>query len=105
MVVMGQQVRHSCQFSLSKMVSNYGRRENLVQDIDRLNVIALLIDKTGAVVNAGKCHVDASAVAGIESVGADLAPEHVFDLSGREIRQQHPQGLFIRRGKLQLNAR
>lgn len=73
----------------------------LVQDPDRLSVVALLIDTvTGQIVNAGKAHVTGSehsgiATATLEGANGPTAP-HLYRLDGRAVSPA-AKGLVIER--------
>ena len=89
---------HTYTFSLADAVSTSG--ENLVQDIDKLNVVALLINtETGAVVNANKFHV--TSLVGIEQFASEddnnAASIEYFDIAGRKIAPAQATGVLLKK--------
>lgn len=83
----GEEISHSSSFELSKMVSSLDG-SYLVQDKNKLNVIALMIDtESGAVVNAAKCHVVTAVDLGIETLRTERAQGVMYDLQGRVVKQ------------------
>jgi hypothetical protein len=74
----------SYQFQLSDAVGKFG--DNLVQDKEQLEVVALLLDaRTGAIVNAAKAHVGKrSAVADVNTSTTVVATTY-YDLQGRVV--------------------
>lgn len=90
-----QPVAHSYRFELADVLNTRG--EPIIQDVNKLRVVALLIDSsTGDIVNANETHVGlASAItdmAGLPAVSG------CYDLQGR--RLSHPaKGIYIKAGK------
>ncbi len=85
-VTESQPVEDSFTFKLSKVTNSDGNK--LIQDVGKLRVVALLIDrKTGAIVNARQAQV--AMPTGIEAPDAaelaNGAPEAIYDLNGRRI--------------------
>ena len=81
-----QAVNHSYSFKLADAVNTSGA--NVIQDKNKLKVVALLVNtKTGEVVNANKCVVSQDPVVGITSIGADFrqAQTEYYDLTGRRV--------------------
>lgn len=77
----------SADFEVSSFVNTSG--ESLIQDINKLQVVALLIDNTtGAIVNANKAAISGKNINGISTVenAKSNAPAEIFDLSGRRIQ-------------------
>lgn len=95
-VAEGESVDHTENFTLARMNSNYQGSANLVQDKDRLSVIALLIDTAdGRVLNCAKCHVEGASVA-IENLTADAPSRQQFNLMGQPVQRQH--GMMVQGG-------
>ena len=89
---------HTYTFNLAKAVST--GNENLVQDINKLNVVALLIDtETGAVVNANKCHV--TSLVGIAQFASEDDNNAVsieyFDIAGRKLAPAQATGVVLKK--------
>lgn len=79
----GQLVNDSFDFALADMVSNYGNKENLVQNACKLNVIALLINaETGAVINCAKTRVTVPEGCSIESLSSDAREVARYSIDG-----------------------
>ena len=79
---------------------------SLIQDSNKLRVVALLIDKnTQCIVNAIQCHVldTASGISDIKT--SDKINTGIYDLSGRKVRTDKtsiddlPSGFYIINGK------
>lgn len=99
-VAEGEAVSHSQSFTVADMRGNTKGSQKLVQDPDRLNVIAVLIDtKDGHVLNCGKCHVTGvpNAIEAIEADADSSAPR--FNLMGQPA--QRLQGLTVQGGRLE----
>lgn len=92
----GDVVSHDTSFNTADMKSDYGSRANLVQNTERLSVIAVVVNSaTKAVVNCAKCHVQTgtSAITSVaDGSAADVA--QAYDLSGRPV-QSGSHGLMI----------
>ena len=78
--------------------------KKLIQDKSKLNVIALLIDRsTGAIVNTAQTTIDDYNPTGIEEVqeGQKVqgVQENIYDLSGRKVNSQTKKGLYIVNGR------
>lgn len=89
-------IAHTYTFNLADAVNTSG--QNVIQDVNRLRVVALLIDKTeGLVANANKTVV--STPVGIGSIiTSDQQPTSVtfFDISGRQQQRLQPGVNIIR---------
>lgn len=80
--------------------------KTLIQDKNKLNVIALLIDRsTGAIVNTAQTTIE-DYTTGIESINNEQLINNneqsdgaVYDLSGRKVNSQLKKGLYIQNGK------
>ena len=80
--------------------------KTLIQDKNKLNVIALLIDRsTGAIVNTAQTTIE-DYTTGIESINNEQliinneqSDGAVYDLSGRKVNSQLKKGLYIQNGK------
>lgn len=82
----GDAYNHSYSFNTSDMKSNYGSKENLVQDNSKLNVIAFVYDrKKKAVLNCAKCRVVVSTPDAITSVVSSTAADGIYTLDGKRI--------------------
>ena len=89
---------HTYTFDLSKAVSTSG--ENLVQDINKLNVVALLVDsETGQVMNANKFRV--TSLVGIDQFASEddnnAASIEFFDIAGRKLSPAQATGVVIKK--------
>ena len=89
---------HTYTFDLAKAVST--SNQNLVQDINKLNVVALLIDtETGAIVNANKCHV--TSLVGIAQFASEddnnAASIEYFDIAGRKLAPAQATGVVLKK--------
>ena len=72
----------SYQFQLSDAVGKFG--DNLVQDKEQLEVVALLLDaRTGAIVNAAKAHVGKRSAVTNVNTSASVVATTYYDLQGR----------------------
>lgn len=97
-----QTVDHSYSFNTADMVSIYEEcpGEKLIQDYNKLNIVALLLDsRTNEIVNAGKAKV--ANPSGLGSVVADygtIVATEYFDLSGRRL-ENPAQGICIARDR------
>jgi len=70
--------------------------EPLIQNKDKLHVVAIVIDKaTGNVINAAKAHVGNSAVNEISDNNKEVASTIYFDLTGRKVNNPET-GLYIK---------
>jgi len=98
--VEAQTAGHTYEFALNTMVSTYVNAvgESLVQDMNRLNVVALVVNPaTGEIVNAAKCRVkNPSGVRGIDNTVKSVSSVKYFDLSGRALMSVPSQGVFIK---------
>lgn len=96
----GQEVTHSYRFALGDMVSNYGNKVSLVQDKNRLNVIALVVNYvTGEIENAVKCHVKTATAIGrtvIDNVPKTVESTCLYDISGRKLSSVPENGIYIK---------
>lgn len=105
-------IRNSLPFSVQAerpIVHDYTidvSNNSLIQDPDKLSVVALLIDKnTQCIVNAIQCHVldTASGISDIKK--SDKINTGIYDLSGRNVRTDKtsiddlPSGFYIINGK------
>ncbi len=89
---------HTYTFNLAKAVST--SNQNLVQDINKLNVVALLIDtETGAIVNANKCLV--TSLVGIAQFASEddnnAASIEYFDIAGRKLSPAQATGVVLKK--------
>ncbi|MCM1006224.1 MAG: hypothetical protein NC402_08020 [Prevotella sp.] len=88
----------SCTFDTSKAVSTFGKTEgeNLIQNKDKLDVVALLLRPDGTIENAVKAPVG-KATSAIETVSADrrVVSDEYYDLQGRKVSAD-TKGLSIR---------
>lgn len=85
----------STTFDVSTIVNSNG--ESLIQDINKLTVVALVIDNaSGAILNANKAQITGKNIDGIAGVEAakDNTITEIYDLSGRRI-QSLQQGVNI----------
>jgi thiol-disulfide isomerase/thioredoxin len=84
-VAADEPVQHKYSFYLSDAVNT--SRQNIIQDKDKLFVVALLIDKnTGEVVNAIKVKVgDSTGINGVESTKNQVTSVAYYDLTGRQL--------------------
>lgn len=85
----------STTFDVSTIVNTNG--ESLIQDINKLTVVALVIDNaSGAILNANKAQITGKNIDGIAGVEAakDNTITEIYDLSGRRI-QSLQQGVNI----------
>ena len=75
--------------------------KTLIQNKNKLNVIALLIDRsTGAIVNTAQTTIDDYNPTGIEGVQKiQGVQENIYDLSGRKVNFQTKRGLYIVNGR------
>ncbi len=91
--------KHTMTFNIADMNSNYGKKENLVQDKSRLNAIAFVYDNAAHhVVNSAKCRVvlDADSSDGISSVQeADAAQQDCYNLSGQRVSASDYKGIVV----------
>lgn len=88
----GEDYEHTFTFDVPQLVNTH--HVPIVQDRNRLHVVALLLDAaTGRVANAARCEVPA--VSAIRSVQADggAAPTRYYNLLGQPLRQ--PSGLML----------
>ncbi len=93
-----QPVQHQYSFDLEMAVNSSW--EPIIQDYEKLYVVALIIDNaTGTVANAIKVPVT-SATVGIENVDAKQrrGSQTVYDLMGRRVAQPQ-KGIYIRNGR------
>lgn len=77
----------SADFEVSSFVNTSGT--SLIQDINKLQVVALLVDNTtGAIINANKAAISGKNIDGISAVenAKSNAPAEIFDLSGRRLQ-------------------
>lgn len=93
-----EDLHHSYEFALKDMVSNYGDKEYLVQDENKLNVIAVVVDyMTGEIVNAAKCRVqNPTGINAVADADKKVASVEYFDLSGRKISVAPASGLYLK---------
>lgn len=94
---------HSMTFNIADMKSNYGKKENLVQDKTRLNAIAFVYDNaTHHVVNCAKCHVTLDQ--DDQSTGISLMHNQMsvaegkancYNLAGQRVSADSYKGLII----------
>ena len=93
---------HSMTFNIADMNSNYGKKENLVQDKTRLNAIALVYDNaTHHVLNCAKCHVtlDTDSSTGIKAIrNGNSVMQDCYNLAGQKVDAKY-KGIVIRNGK------
>ena len=87
-------------FDLSKAVSVFGRNEgeSLVQDENKLSVVAMLVDAQGHVVNCAKAPAGGSSVSGMEvlpAIDSQLISTEYYDVSGRRL-SSNVSGIQIR---------
>lgn len=94
----GEESSNSYQFALSEMVSTSG--EYLVQDQNKLNVIALIVNpETGEIINAAKCRVqnNTSAITGItDNVSRNVEHIEYYDISGRKLSSLPGKGIYVK---------
>lgn len=104
---------HSMTFNIADMNSNYGKKENLVQDKTRLNAIALVYDNaTRHVLNCAKCHVafDTGSSTGIKGIqnrrkadegeaNAESKMQNCYNLAGQRVSADSYKGLIINGAK------
>ncbi|MBR5171104.1 MAG: Omp28-related outer membrane protein [Muribaculaceae bacterium] len=70
--------------------------EPLIQDKDKLHVVAIVVDKaTGKVLNAAKAKVGTSAVTEINVDNKEIASTIYFDLTGRKVNNPET-GIYIK---------
>lgn len=88
----GEELTHAIDIQASDVKNIYG--ESLIQDAAKLSLVAILLDKEGKVVNAGRCRVamEPAAAAGIK--GEAAVPVY-FDLQGRRVAHPGP-GIYIK---------
>ena len=89
---------HTYTFDLTKAVNTSG--ENLVQNINKLNVVALLVDsETGQVMNANKFRV--TSLVGIDQFASEddnnAANIEFFDIAGRKLSPAQATGVVIKK--------
>ena len=86
---------HQNVFNTNDMNANYGANENLVQDINRLHVIALVYDnKTKHVVNCAKCDVKVSDSSAIDMIHNESKATEAFNLAGQRVDVKS-SGIYI----------
>ena len=88
----GEDCQHTFTFDVPSLVNTH--HVPIVQDRNRLHVVALLLDAaTGRVVNAARCGVPAvSAIRSVTADGEAAAPRY-YNLLGQPLRQ--PRGLVV----------
>ncbi|MCQ2254448.1 MAG: hypothetical protein MJZ29_03050 [Bacteroidaceae bacterium] len=90
---------HSMTFNIADMNSNYGKKENLVQDNTRLNAIVYVYDnKTHHVLNCAKHRVtlDADSSTGIKSMrNAEIRNQDYFNLAGQRVSADNYKGIIV----------
>lgn len=83
----GDVFTHEYTFNASDLNSNYGPKSNLVQNVNKLHVIALVYDNaTKHVLNCAKCDVrvaDAESVSAIQELGSTVSQR--FSIDGRRV--------------------
>lgn len=95
---------HSMTFNIADMNSNYGKKENLVQDNTRLNAIAFVYDNaTHHVMNCAKCHVtldQGSQSTGISSIQNEKSGmDTSYNLAGQRVSADSYKGVIINGAK------
>ncbi|MGX8696846.1 MAG: CARDB domain-containing protein, partial [Prevotella sp.] len=86
---------HAYTFNLADAVNTSG--ENVIQDVNKLRVVALLIDKSeGLVANANKTIVSTPVGIGTISSSRQAASVSFFDISGRQQQSLQPGVNIIR---------
>ncbi len=95
-----QPIAHSFRFNLGEVVNIAG--EPLVQDVQRLHVVALLIDSsTGAIVNANQAPLGmASAIDHHRLAGLSVSDAPAYDLLGRRVAATSPMHQLLKRKML-----
>lgn len=96
----GDVYTHTYSFDIASMNSNYGQKENLVQDKNKLNVIALIYDnRKRAVMNCAKCHVVTDTEAdGITSIATSTLSDGIYTLDGKRLSTPAKGINIIRKG-------
>lgn len=87
-----QIVNHCITFNLADMNSNYGKKENLVQDMTRLHAIVYVYDNaTKQILNCDKCNVTVDDPTCIRNVNenVDENSKKIYDLQGRQLQKMH----------------
>jgi hypothetical protein len=90
-------VNHNYKIDINKAVNNSG--DNLVQNREKLRVVALLLDATtGYIVNAARADVKAESESGIGStiINSEVVKSEYYDLSGRRIITPS-NGIYVKR--------
>lgn len=87
---------HSYTFDITGIKEHDNPDVDLIQNKDNVYVNVLLIDASGKIVNAGKCHVT-GATSGVSDITTARSIESVeyFDLSGRRIDASSATGFVI----------
>lgn len=87
-----QELTHAIDIQAEDVKNIYGKE--LIQDPAKLSVVAMLLDKDGKVVNAGRCPV-AMEPASAASLEADTSSPVYYDLQGRRVVRPG-SGIFIK---------
>lgn len=85
-----EEVSYSYTFDLSKV------KPELLQDKNKLRIIAAVVDKNGRTLNCAKDEVDDHIGTGVESVNDAAAPVEYYNLSGVKVADP-ANGIFVRR--------
>lgn len=92
----GETAEGSAEFDCSTFVS-LDNGENLLQNYDKVSVVALLVNKnTGAVANCAKVNLSAPAsVADLSAERGEVVSKEYHDISGRRLGEKPAKGLYL----------
>lgn len=95
-------IHHSMTFDTAEMNSNYGKNENLVQDLTRLNAIAYVYDNaTQQILNCAKCRIIVDGASAIDDVTHPSSAASVtYNLFGQRINPASAKGLVLTNGRI-----
>ncbi|MDE7347676.1 MAG: hypothetical protein K2N48_13170 [Muribaculaceae bacterium] len=85
-----EEMSHSYTFDLSKVKSS------LLQDKNKLRVIAAVVDRNGKVLNCAKDEVTDYVAAGVESIDDTNAPVEFYNINGVKVSEP-ANGIYIRK--------
>ncbi|MDE7346625.1 MAG: hypothetical protein K2N48_07795 [Muribaculaceae bacterium] len=85
-----EEMTHSFTFDLSKV------KQSLLQDKNKLRVIAAVVNNNGKILNCAKDEVNDYVGAGVESVGDADAPVEYYNINGVKVSEPS-NGIFIRK--------
>ena len=83
-------ISHSYTFNLSQV------KQNLLQDKNKLRIIAAIVDNNGKILNCAKDEVNDYIDAGIESISDANASVEYYNLNGVKVSEPS-NGIYIRK--------